>query len=294
VTGLPKLISLAAAAFVAAVAGLAVPTAPAHAAGACPAGAGVTAVVDFGSQGGGMQTGCGGAAKVASDAFKAAGFTLTPHPRQPSFVCQVQGKPADRDCMGTDAYWGFFVDVGKGWVYASLGVYQQAVESGDSVALVWQCSQKQRRPGQALACTAATRTPSPTAGSATATRTPRPKSRPTNHASSALTASVTSAATATPSAPTGSSVASATPTKPSAAAATPTSSAVPTPAPPTGSGTGVTSEASADASTDATTEAATEPAASTDGGGLPGWVPPVIVIVLVAAAGGVAWTRRAR
>jgi hypothetical protein len=38
---------------------------------------------------------------------------------------------------------------------------------------------------------------------------------------------------------------------------------------------------------------ATEPAAS-DSGGLPGWVPPVLVAALALAAGGVAWARRSR
>jgi hypothetical protein len=46
-------------------------------------------------------------------------------------------------------------------------------------------------------------------------------------------------------------------------------------------------------SSPATAPAADAPATS-DGGGLPGWVPPVLVVVVLAAGGGIAVVRRRR
>jgi hypothetical protein len=283
---------LAAAVLVTAAATLVLPATPAQAA-YCSSGSGVSVLVDYGALGGGTATGCG-SGTVASAAFNSAGFSLTPHPRQQGFVCKVQGKPANGDCLATDSYWGFFVsDDGKGWVYASQGVYQQAVDAGDSVALVWQSSASRRNPGT----NPATVRPAPTK---TATPTPKPtkrptaqvKPKPTKHVDQPANPAVSPAATAT---------ASATPTRrpttsPSAGAST-TASA--TAMPSTASDLGNTPETLSATSSPATSPSsevatdATEPAAS-DSGGLPGWVPPVLVAALALAAGGVAWARRSR
>jgi uncharacterized protein HemX len=53
-----------------------------------------------------------------------------------------------------------------------------------------------------------------------------------------------------------------------------------------------TSSPATSPSSEVTTDA-TEPTAS-DSGGLPGWVPPLLVAALAVAAGGVAWVRRSR
>lgn len=289
---LRSLTTLAAAVLVTAAATLALPAAPAQAA-YCSGGAGVSVYVDFGALGGGTATGCGGGASVASTAFQKAGFSLAQSPRQPGFVCQVNGLPKDPStCMGTASYWGFFVsDDGKGWVYASQGVYQEAVDSGDSVALVWQSTTSKRAPGVA---------PAPSAGgqdsvapAPTATRRPKPKPKPATP-SPTPSARPTPTRSATAVAPT--STPSVTPTHPATPSATPSkarsrhkrAAATPT---PTASATTAEPLTSA---TPTTTTDATEPTASDGGGGLPVWLPPVLVVVLAGAAGSIAWARRAR
>ena len=284
---LSTLTTLAAAVLVAVAATLAFPVAPAQAA-YCSGGTGVSVLVDFGALGGGTATGCGGSASVASDAFSKAGFHLATVPQQPGAVCQVQGKPNDGKCWGKDSYWGFFVsDDGKGWVYASMGVYQQAVDSGDSVALVWQSTSSQRKPGTAPPPSAGGDESVPSSGKTTKRPRPKPTKEPvkptptaaattapaTEESASSPTSTPTASATRTASkrpAPTRQATTSATPTP--TQAVTPTESATPSPS----------------------TTAATEPTSSDDGGGLPGWVAPGLVALLAIAAGGVAWARRAR
>lgn len=283
---------LAVAVLVTAAATLVLPATPAQAA-YCSRGAGVSVLVDYGALGGGTATGCG-SGSVASTAFTSGGVWLTPHPRQQGFVCRVEGKPADGDCLATDSYWGFFVsDEGKDWVYASQGVYQQAVDAGDSVALVWQSTSSRRSPGvKPAAVSSAPRTsatPKPRATkqpSPQPTRRPKPSKhvdRPANPAVSP-TATASASPTRTPTtSPSAASSTTAAPTDPAASASAPATAAETLSA---------ESSPSATATTGSTTDA-TEPAAS-DGGGLPGWLPPVLVAVLAAAAGGVAWARRAR
>jgi hypothetical protein len=280
----------AAAVLVTAAATLALPVAPAQAA-YCSGGTGVSVLVDFGTLGGGTATGCGGGASVASSAFEKAGFPLTPHPQQRGFVCQVKGEPADGDCMGTTSYWGFFVsDDGKGWVYASQGVYQQAVDSGDSVALVWQSTATQRKPGVAPAPSSGGQESVPT--TATTTKKPKPKPSP----SPVKPASTAAAASSTPSPTLTTAVTRSTKAKPTAPRATAATSATPpptpTPSPTTAAASTTTSAPGPSASSSITT--ATEPTSADDGGGLPGWVAPGLVALLAFAAGGLAWARRAR
>jgi hypothetical protein len=288
---LSTLTKLAAAVLVTAAATLAFPVAPAQAA-YCSGGAGVSVLVDYGALGGGTATGCGGGASVASGAFAKAGFELI---QDHGFVCKVEKKPTNGECKGTDSYWGFFVsDDGKGWVYASLGVYGQAVDSGDSVALVWQSTTKQRKPGQAPApapTASPTKAPSsPSSSTPTRTTKPKPTKRPSAKAST----------TVAPDSATSRSAASATAAESSSAEPEPTStSAAPTSAdasatPPSDADPLPSPEGTATATTSTAVDAATEPTASEDGGGLPGWVAPGLVALLALAAGGVAWARRAR
>lgn len=115
--------------------------APAHAAsGRCPAGTGVTVVVDYGPLGGGVAYGCDpdGAGQPGSKVVPAAGFPLTYVSSQPGFVCRVSGKPASDPCQRTpppDAYWGIFWSDGSSrtWKYASVGIGSLKVPEGGSI-----------------------------------------------------------------------------------------------------------------------------------------------------------------
>ena len=121
---------LAAAVLVTAAATLALPSAPAQAA-YCSGGAGVSVLVDYGALGGGTSTGCG-SGSPASKAFASAGVSLKQSPRQPGFVCQVNGKPADGNCLATDSYWGFFVSDDES--VSGLGVRYARGTSGGCTA----------------------------------------------------------------------------------------------------------------------------------------------------------------
>lgn len=288
--GLNTLIRVAAGALLASAATLALPVAPVQAA-YCSGGAGVSVLVDYGVLGGGTVTGCGGGS-IADRVFASAGFALVDSNQQRGFVCQVNEKPvAGKPCTGASAYWGFFVsDDGKPWAYASLGVHQQAVDQGDSVALVWQSSASQRKPESAPAPSTAG-DDSSVVPSGKAAKRPKPKSKPTNTTAeptaepTPTVAATTTAATPSPSlAPTRSKPVR--PTRTPSRAVTPPASSVPATSTPTAD--------PAPSSTADVARDATAPVAADDGGGLPGWVPPVIVAVLAAAAGGVAWARRAR
>lgn len=294
---LGTLTRLAAAVLVTAAATLALPSTPAQAA-YCSGGAGVSVLVDYGALGGGTSTGCG-SGSPASKAFAGAGVSLKQSPRQPGFVCQVDGKPANGNCLGTNSYWGFFVsDDGKGWVYASQGVYQQAVDAGDSVALVWQSTSSRRKPGQAPAVhptAAPTKAP-------TAAPSKKPSLKPSRKPSNPAAKPSTHPAAPTPTAlATGAEVQGATPTpttshesvKPSAPSASTTTS---TSTSTSSSAVAAPSDdvtPSDDATPSPTTDAATQPTAD-GGGGLPGWVAPGLIALLAVVAGGVAWARKAR
>jgi len=296
----------------AAAATLAVPATPAQAAYCSTDG--VAVLVDFGDLGGGESTGCGSGGK-ASEAFADAGYQLEQHPRQQGFVCKVDGQPASGDCLQTDAYWAFFVSrSGGNWVYSSLGVYAQSVKAGDTVALVWQSSASRRQPGGApwqppAAAPTATPTSSAPAPSAPAASSPKPgktkttKPKPSKKATTKAPTPVTTSAR-----PTGSSTTAAPTSAAGSVTETPAESAAdqPTQTPPeTSIETPIESSEAALPTTSApvTSEAATPTSASdrtqaadpaSDGGGLPGWLPPVLVVVLLALAGGVAVARRGR
>ncbi|MFD1152636.1 hypothetical protein, partial [Saccharothrix hoggarensis] len=85
--------------------------------------AGVTVVVDFGSLGGGVRTGCA-AGDPASGlaALNAAGFGYTSTARQPGFICRINGVPGDDPCVNASpptAYWGYWhARPGGSWVYS--------------------------------------------------------------------------------------------------------------------------------------------------------------------------------
>lgn len=254
------------------------PGLPARAAGC----AGVTAVVDFGALGGGVQEKCvaDGAGRPAWDVFDDAGFTLTEVQQYPGAVCRVLGKPANDPCYRmppANAYWGLFWSDGGGWVYSTKGARSLTVPAGGSVGLAWQNSTARRAPG----ASPATSSPSPT-----------PTKAPTKKASTSTTtktstkprATAASAAPSTTAAPSASAAASA---RASAAASASASAAAPA-APAT------TTDPSP---TDAPSAAAAGPlesraVADRSGGGLPWFVPAGVLVLLAGGAGGATWWRR--
>ena len=101
------------------------PAASRPTAGACTDTAGVTVVVDFGSAGGGVKTGC--AAAPVENGFEAlvkAGFDITNVRTQPGFLCQIDGQPTS-DCQtvpNASNYWSYWHAArGGSWTYSSSG-----------------------------------------------------------------------------------------------------------------------------------------------------------------------------
>ena len=128
-----------------AAAGLVAFTGPAEAK-ACPAGTGVTVVVN-------SSVGCdkNGGGTAASN-FADAGHTLRYAAKEPGFVCRVNGSPSSDPCgkaSPANAYWGLFWSDGKSgkWVYASSGVGSVRVPKGGWVAFVFQSSNTRKPPG---------------------------------------------------------------------------------------------------------------------------------------------------
>lgn len=134
------------AALIVGAAGGTVVTAGSAYAAACPAGTGVTVVVN-------SSVGCdaNGGGSAASN-FRDAGHTLTRASRQPGFVCRVDGyDPAD-PCVNAspaNAYWALFWSDGKSgkWTFASSGVDGLSVPAGGWVALKFQRSTTTSYPG---------------------------------------------------------------------------------------------------------------------------------------------------
>ncbi|KQP84078.1 LPXTG cell wall anchor domain-containing protein [Aeromicrobium sp. Leaf291] len=172
--------------------GAVVLAAPAQAA-ACAKGDGVTVVVDYHQLGGGASTTCvPGGGRKATSAFDAAGVSLRYAARQQGFVCQVNAKPANAGCVQaspSDAYWSLWVSSGNGsWSYATAGVGGVSVPKGGWVAWSWQGQSGRAQPGV-----------SPV-GKAAAAPAPKPSSRPTQKAPTAAPTSAVPSAEASASA----------------------------------------------------------------------------------------------
>jgi len=254
----------------------------------CGSAHGVSVVVDFHQLGGGVQTACDvkGAGRTGDRQLKDVGHTLTWVQRQPGFVCRVDGLPTQDDdpCLNTppdNAYWSVWWSDGKSgtWSYSSLGVGSLKVPDGGYVALSWQGQDAKALPGV---------TPEAHASGPSSSPTHRPSRRPTHQPTrrpTSGTASSTTSATASGS-PDGS-PSSAGPGQPkrSRHPASPASGAAGGPSAPTGSPG--TTEA---AGVGTTAAPATDDASS----GLPPWLPPVLVVALLGAAGTVALLRRRR
>jgi len=259
------------------------PSAVSASAAACPGSTGVTVVVEYGALGSGTSTGCAaeGGGQTADRLLKETGHALTYVQRFPGFVCRIDGLPADDPCVNTppaDAYWGLWWSDGETgeWSYSSLGAGSLAIPAGGYLAMVWDGSTGTVRPQTDPA-------PHPT-----------PTPTPTKKPSPTPTATLTSRPSATPSA-------SSSPAGPSEPTAAPSKTKKPRPTPsPSETTSAPTSEPPADEQTEAAgvAEDPVDPSESTqsseagDDGGLPVWVAPVVVVVLLGAAGGVAVVRR--
>lgn len=153
---------------------------------ACPAGTGVTVVVN-------SSVGCdkNGGGTAASN-FADAGHTLRYAAKEPGFVCRVNGSPSSDPCgkaSPANAYWGLFWSDGRSgkWVYASSGVGSVRVPKGGWVAFVFQSSNTRRPPSMRPVTVASQqRTASTSSGSSSGTsssggqsRASSPTSQPT-------------------------------------------------------------------------------------------------------------------
>jgi hypothetical protein len=264
---------------------------PATAAMAC---AGVTVVVDPQRLGGSPQQKCDGAGggKSAAAVFEEAGVHLS-YATSGGMVCRVNGVPASDPCHNNpppNAYWSLWWSAGDSgtWTYSSLGAGALKIPAGGSVAWSWQGQQDKAPPGispsRAAPTPTASQAPPPPSGGHPKKPRPKPTKRPVR--STPTAEPTTSSATPSPSAPVAS---SATPTPKRSPRSREATSAPPTTATPTPT---LDPTPSLSPTTEVTQDATEQTAA--DEGGLPGWVPPLIVVVLVAAAGGIGWARRAR
>lgn len=147
-------------------------TARAAASNACPGATGVTVVVDFNElpAGAERQVGCDpDAGGRAVDHFDRAGFTLTEHATEQDYICQVNGQPADRDCLANDAFWSLWWSDGRSgkWVFSTSGVTSLRVPEGGYVAFAWHEGSGNAAPPDVAPTprvATATPTPSPTKG----------------------------------------------------------------------------------------------------------------------------------
>jgi hypothetical protein len=162
-----------------AVAAIAVPAAPASAA-ACSQGGGVTVVVDFASLGGGTPTRCAaGNPSSGLAALRGAGFQPTRAAQEPGyFLCRIDGKPANDPCQRTspaDAYWSYWhAKPGGSWSFSDTGAADYDPAPGTVEGWAFGAGKPpSSSPPQAQAA-------SPAAGSQASKPAGAPSSRPAN------------------------------------------------------------------------------------------------------------------
>lgn len=266
------------------------PSSPASAA-ACSGTTGISVVVDPNSLGGGISAGCDsdGGGTAASN-FADAGYRLeySQAPGMTGFVCKINGRPADGDCMRTDAYWSLWWADGTSsrWTYSSRGVGGLRVPTGGVVAFSWHEGSGNASPPDANP--RRTAPAPPPAATAKPTRQPKPKPAKPTRKPVATPSAPTSTAAASPTAsPTSTSTSAPAPT-PSADASTATSSAVPAPTDP-GSTAGVPSVDDITEGPDDASAVAPDPNGD---GGFPVWLGAGLVVVVLGAAAAVPILRR--
>ena len=180
-------------------------TATPPAAAACSDAKGVTVVVDFHDLGGGLQQTCDadGGGRDGASLFVRAGYELTPVQRQPSFVCRINGLPADDPCVNTppaDAYWTLWWSDGTNgrWSYSTVAASSLKIPEGGYVAFSWNRGSGQDKPGMtptAQAASSASATPKPTPTPKPSPKpSPSPTPNPTPTSAAPTTAAPTSAA----------------------------------------------------------------------------------------------------
>ncbi len=152
---------------------------------ACSTATGVTVVVDFNGLGGGVQGAClaDGGGEKASVLFEEGGFALTYAQREPGFVCRVAGVPTSDPCVNTspaNAYWGLWWSDGKNgrWTYSSLGAASLRIPDGGYAAFSWDDVEGSAEPSYAPA-PHPTQTPTPSPSTS-----PSPSSAPSSQAPS--------------------------------------------------------------------------------------------------------------
>ncbi|WP_110238979.1 hypothetical protein [Nocardioides gilvus] len=273
-------------------------TAPAQAA-ACSGSGGVTVVVDFAELGGGLTAGCDSSTggQRARAILADAGYSLTMATKSPGFVCRVNGAPASDPCVEAapaDRYWGVWWADGKGgnWVYSSRGVDSLRVPEGGYVALAWHQGSGRSQPpatvpGSRVPKAEPTKAPKPkpTPSRASAPRQSQPKAPASSPNRGGVAASPRASADATPSAEASDGPSDAPSDGPSASPS-PDSE---TPSP------GESVEVDPGLPTADQIESGPEDvqatSATTDDG-LPLWVPALVVVAVLVAAGAVVVRRR--
>ena len=284
---------LAAATFVVAAAGLVVP-APADAA-VCSTASGVTVVVDFRQLGGGVPTFCdsGGAGENAEEQFADAGFSLTLVDGE-DFVCRIDDKPVT-DCSRTppaNAYWSLWWSDGKSgeWKYSSVAGKALKVPDGGYVAFSWQGQTSQAKPRVTPVSHSTSATSSAPASSATAQPT-APHSAGSHTSGSPGPASSVSTEPSDPGS-TSSDAAAAPTSRDRQASGHDRQKASRTSKTTSGSSKSGSRRSGQAAGPVAQVASGTGDAAGSGSGGLPGWVPPVAIVVLFAGTGAVLLARR--
>jgi hypothetical protein len=279
---------------------VAAPAAPASAA-ACSGTSGVTVVIDSTAY-------CAPGDPASGLAALQAVASVVQVQTQPGFVCRINGAPASDPCVRTPpatAYWSYWhAQPGGSWQYSNLGAasYDPApgsVEgwsfgSGGRPGIAPPSAPTQQpspaQPDPPPASTAPPAQPAPPAGGGSGTVAPAPGSSATSGGTSGGstgTTGTTSGGTPAPGATTG------------ATAPTGTASGAPATTAPSTSGApaseGATTTSSAEPSPSGTREAVALVSGTRDAGGPP-WTAiggGMLVVALGAAAGVVAWRRRA-
>ena len=138
----------------------------------------VTVVVQY--LGGAQVTRCtSGDPGTGVEALTSAGFSYQYSPREPGFVCTINGNPGNRDCM-KPKYWAYWHASAPGavWKYSSEGAGTYNPAPGSVEGWRFDCG---AAPGAASTCAASSPKPSPKP-------TPKPSPKPTPAPSSQSTA----------------------------------------------------------------------------------------------------------
>ncbi len=130
----------------------------------------VTVVVQY--LGGAQVTRCtSGDPKTGIEALTSAGFSYTFAPRNPGFVCTINGNPGNRNCM-KPKYWAYWhaAQPGGAWTYSSEGAGTYDPAPGTVEGWRFDCG---AAPGAGTKCAASAPKPSPQPKP-----TPAPSSQP--------------------------------------------------------------------------------------------------------------------